>query len=90
MKQKAEILKNKKEFLQYYMKVRQYDGKNVACTNSEGNFLMNCENVQDGHLSFNVKDGRNIVLAFSREPNERFYDVFCAGRSTDMYGVSVA
>jgi hypothetical protein len=46
--------------------------KNIACSDSEGSFLLNCENVKNGHMSFNVKNANNIIMAFSNEVNENY------------------
>jgi hypothetical protein len=37
-------------------------------------------------MSFNVKNANNIIMAFSNEVNENYWDILCAWRSIDMYG----
>ncbi|MEI6775090.1 MAG: hypothetical protein WCL18_10395 [bacterium] len=40
--------------------------------------MLNCENVKNGHMSFNVKNANNIIMAFSKEVNENYGDILCA------------
>lgn len=54
--QKEIILKDKNQFSLWYTDIIPTIGKHIACTNTQGNFLMNSENIVNGNMSFNVKN----------------------------------
>ncbi|MFA5916888.1 MAG: hypothetical protein WC850_01485 [Candidatus Gracilibacteria bacterium] len=85
--EKEKILKNKNSFLDIYNKIPS-DGKNFGSTDVEGNFIINSQNVSNGHLVYQVKNGNNLVIVGSEVGNENMFDIFTGGssNSSDMYG----
>ncbi|MDD5770495.1 MAG: hypothetical protein PHE25_05995, partial [Candidatus Gracilibacteria bacterium] len=86
-KQKEEILKNKSSFLEIYKKI-PCEGTNFGSKNSKGNFIINSENVINGHFVYQVKNGNNLIITGSDKGNENMYDMFIGGSGTSnsMYG----
>jgi len=74
---KEEILKNKKEFLNYYKKTNSI-WKNHSNINVKWNFITESEDVENWNYVSNTKNARNVILVWSKEWNRDFFDV-CPG-----------
>lgn len=48
---------------------------------------VNCEDIENGVVTYSIKDGRNIMYSGGGETKERFYDVLAGGVKADFYGV---
>ncbi len=79
---KEELFNNKDEFENYYSQI-QATPKNVACENSEGILLKECENITNASYMANVKNGNNLVFGWEWQ---NFYDCFDVWfQSSDFY-----
>jgi len=58
---KQELLKDKNHFSVYYDNLSKR-GNNFGSTNVEGDLIFKSENIKNGNLCYNVKDGRNLIL----------------------------
>ncbi|MDD5770397.1 MAG: hypothetical protein PHE25_05500 [Candidatus Gracilibacteria bacterium] len=84
LKEKQEILKDKNNFLKYYKEIKDI-GKNIGSTNSIGRYIIKSENVENGFIVSNTRNGRNVVFVGI---GENFYDLFdCGMEAKDFYGV---
>ena len=88
---KQELLKDKNNFSRNYSNIFQ-KWSNFGSTNVEGNMVFNSQNIKNSNLCYNVKDGNNLILVWSREWAERMYDCFTWGSpyGQDFYGVNGA
>ena len=62
----------------------------VQCSNCTWNDIVNCHDVTNIYSSNNTKTWNNVMYATSAYANEKFYDVFMAGRSDNFYWVAWA
>ena len=85
---KQELLKDKNHFSVYYDNLSKR-GNNFGSTNVEGDLIFKSENIKNGNLCYNVKDGRNLILVWSRDGAEHIYDCFTwwSPYGLDFYGV---
>lgn len=74
-KRKNEILKDKDFFLKAYKKLNPI-WKNIDSKNCSWIFSVFCENTKNSFYSYRVKNWRNIILMWSINWNENFYDCF--------------
>lgn len=87
--QKRDILQQTNMYLQRYQELPTQP-HNIASTNVSGTFLIESENVENGHFAYRLKNGRNVFNVGGFERNEDLYDCFDGGgpTSADIYGVN--
>lgn len=87
--EKRKILKDYYTYLDIYTKLKKF-GKNIACTDTTGNFNISCEGVENGFLCRNLKDSRNAINSGTGNGMfENAYDVISTWEfnNSDFYGI---
>jgi hypothetical protein len=86
---KSAILQQTHNYLTRYQQLSTQP-KNVASTDVQGTFLIESQNVENGHFAYRLNNGRNVFNVGWFESNEDLYDCFDGGgpTSADMYGVN--
>ncbi len=89
MKQKEVILQQKHNYVSRY-KDLPAQPKNIASTNVSGTFLVESEDVENGHFAYRLKNGRNVFNVWWFQSNQELYDCVDGGgpTSADMYGIN--
>jgi hypothetical protein len=85
LKEKEAILKRKNEFYSYFEKLEK-KGKNYGSTNVNGNFIIHSENIQNGVMVYQVKNGKNIILSGYNYGMDNIYTSLFCGAKSDCYG----
>ena len=75
LKQKEEILKSKKNFYNYFNKVKKI-WKNLVSENVDWNYIVNSENIEKWYYCSNVNTWRNLILVWWVDWDENMYDTF--------------
>ncbi|NUJ97428.1 hypothetical protein HGA92_01415 [Candidatus Gracilibacteria bacterium] len=84
-KEKENILKKKNEFYSYFEKLEKR-GKNYGSTKVNGNFIIHSENVENGAMIYQVKNGKNILLSGYNYGMENIYTSLFCGAKSECYG----
>lgn len=68
------------------------NGQHVASRHAQGNFTVECEDVEQAYLCYQIKNGRNLFVTGSKEGNHDMYDCFVGGSniSNHFYGACIA
>jgi len=61
-------------FMEWYMKVSNM-GNNLASTDVVGNAIVKSENIENGLIVYQVKNGRNLFMAGGSEGDVDMYDL---------------
>lgn len=87
--QKQTILQQTHNYLTRYKELPTQP-KNIASSNVSGTFLVESQDVENGHFAYRLKNGRNVFNVGWFESNENLYDCFDGGgpTSADMYGIN--
>lgn len=88
-KTKDKILKQKQWYWGSYMKVNGHSN-NFASNNVSGTYLVESDDIQQGHYTYRIKGGRNIINVWWFEGNSNIYDVVDGWWPSlhDIYGVN--
>jgi hypothetical protein len=81
---KAELLRDTSTFESRYTSLLQstyQEGYSIASDNVQGGFIVQGNNIHKGYYVYNVRDGKNLILAGGTGDNEHIYDFF-SGAST--------
>ncbi len=86
-KEKDAILKQKDMFMDRYNSVSNI-GNNLASTDVTGNGIVKSENIENGLIVYQVKNGRNLFMAGWSDGDSDIYDlmVWWAVKAEWMYG----
>jgi hypothetical protein len=85
---KKKMLQDQKWFEKYYTWL-PVDGANLVSKNTTGNYITNSRNVENGHYSYNITNGKNILLVGSIEGNSHIYNVISSGSPFFDHGYNV-
>lgn len=86
---KSAILQQTHNYLTRYQQLSTQP-QNVASSDVQGTFLIESQNVENGHFAYRLKNWRNVFNVGWFESNEDLYDCFDGGgpTSADMYGIN--
>ena len=84
--EKAKFLTQKGQFEEWFDAL-SHQARSFWCSEVDGGFLIDCENVQDGYFSYNIRNAHNIMFQWGEKMNEEVYDMFIGGAlyGTHMY-----
>ena len=74
--------------MKYYLGLSK-KGDNLVSQSVSGSYVTNSKNVDDGYYSFNITEGKNIILVGSITGNSYMYNVISAGSPFLDHGYSV-
>ena len=63
---KEKMLRDQKGFEKYYQSLPK-DGENLVSTDTAGTYITNSRNVKNGYYSYNITNGKNLLLVGSSE-----------------------
>lgn len=67
---KSELLQQKDHFTKWYDTTLQIPGANIASENVSWQAIVESENVENGYFVYNIKNGRNIILWWTKNGNK--------------------
>jgi hypothetical protein len=84
-KEKEFILAKKNEFSSYFEALEKR-GRNFWSSDINGNFIIYSENVENGVMVYQVKNGKNIILSWYNYGMENIYTSLFSWAKSECYG----